>query len=398
MSMAKRTRTTLEQITGDGIFDMFEPMRKVGLMQEQADRILGYDTIRKFDSLVTGSEIVRSMGPMIDSKVLEMFETTTVRQLGLGVQEPLLKDTIKKLNVGAGLVDAFKKADLFGAVRLDDMLGQIKGLPDSMLIGSTVLPPDYLEKMGLTDKIQPALGQLFGSAHFEPGRMLERFEGLDTKALMLGRKGTLAAVRGPKIDWEFDRFFTVSDLVAPVEADDELVTAAFPPDLVEDEPLSTEFEVDAIVAEHQTGAQIFLALRSPTAAERMKSARQRLQEGDAEALAQCVTSCRRALHALADGVYPARRGKVKDRAGVERDVHAEAFKNRLLMFLTEAIEGSKMQRLAEAMLDKVASHLDALVVQLNKGAHADVVRAEATEAYVETWAVIARVARIYSDN
>lgn len=396
--MAKRTRSTLEQLTGAGIFDMFEPLRKVGLMQERADRILGHDTIRKMNSVVTGSDMVRDLPPIVDTKVLEMFQESTARQLGLGMQKPLLEDTIKKLGLGAGLTEAFNKADLYGAVRLDDMLGQIKGLPNSMVIGSTVLPPDYLEAVGLTAKIQPALDQLFGSAHFEPGRMLEQFQGLETKALMLGREGTLAAVRGPEINWDLGRFFTFSDLVAPVEADEELVTAAFPPDLIEEEPLSTEFEVDAIVAEHQTGAQIFLALRSPTAAERMQSARQRLQEGDAEALAQCVTSCRRALHALADAVYPARRGKVKDRTGIERQVHAEAYKNRLLMFLTEAIESAKLHALAEATIDKVVGHLDALIDQLNKGTHADVIRAEATEAYVETWAVIARVARVYSDD
>jgi len=396
--MANRTRTTLEQIAGAGIFDLFEPMRKFDLMQHQADRILGYDSIRKLDSIVNRADIASSLTSIVEPKVLEMFQDSTVRQLGLGIQRPLLEDTIKKLGVGTSLIDSFNKADLYGVVRLDDMLGQIKGLSESVLIGSTVLPPDYLQSMGLTAKIQPRLDQLFASAHFEPGRMLEQFEGLDTKALMLGRAGTLAAVRAPEIEWGPHRFFTASDLVAPVVADDELVTAAFPPDLVEEDPLSTEFEVDAIVAEDQIGAQIFLALRTPKAADRMNSARQRLREGDAEALAQCLTSCRRALHALADVVYPARRGKVTDRAGIEREVHAEAFKNRLLMFLAEALEGSTMQALAEAMLDKAVGHLDALVDQLNKGVHADVLRDEAAEAYVETWRVIARVGRIYSDD
>src|SRR5436190_19942649 len=117
---------------------------------------------------------------------------------------------------------------------------------------------------------------------------------------MLGRQATLAAVQVPKIDWGLEReAFSVSDLVAPVETEEhEWITSAFPPDLVEEEPLSSEFEVDAIVTEHQVGAQIFLAVRSPRAAERMASARDRLTEGDPEALAQCLTSCRRALHAL----------------------------------------------------------------------------------------------------
>jgi hypothetical protein len=396
--MAKQTRTTLEQMTAPGIFDMFEPLRRINRMQEQADRILGNDAIRKMNSAMTGPNLVRDLSPIVDTKVLDMFKDSTARQLGLGVQKPLLEDTMRKLGVGAGLTEAFKKADLYGALPLDDMLGQIKGLPGSIVIGSTVLPPDLPERLGLTAKSRPALDQLFDNAHFEPGRLLDQFKGYDTKALMLGREGTLAALRRPTIEWDPGGFFAFSDLVAPVDANGELTPAAFPPDLIEEDPLSAEFEVDAIVAEHQTGAQIFLVLRSPIAAERMQSARQRLQEGDTEALAQCVTSCRRALHALADTVYPAREGAVKDRKGIERKVDAEAFKNRLMIFLDDAIDSAKPRPLALATIDKVAGHLDALVDQLNKGVHVDVVRAEATEAYVETWAVIARVARIYSDE
>lgn len=216
---------------------------------------------------------------------------------------------------------------------------------------------------------------------------------------MLGREATLAAVRAAEIDWKFGDVLAASDLVAPVVvADGELAAAAFPPDLVEEDPLSSEFEVDAIVAEHQTSAQVFLALRSPKAAERMASARERLTEGDEEALSQSLTSCRRALHALADEAYPPRRGKVKDRTGTEREVHAEAFKNRLLMFLTDAISSSRMRELAETQAEKVVNHLDALVVQLDKGVHADVIRDEATVAYVETWSFIAHVARVVSDD
>ena len=41
MLMAKRTRITIEQMTGTGIFDMFEPMRKVGPMLEKVKKELG---------------------------------------------------------------------------------------------------------------------------------------------------------------------------------------------------------------------------------------------------------------------------------------------------------------------------------------------------------------------
>ncbi len=388
-------------MVGSAYFDSFEPLRKIALTKEQVDKALGYDTMRQIGELTRSpiAEMARSVDSIVGPKMLDLVENSTIKQLGLAARKPLTEATIEKLGAGAGLIDAVNKADLYGSVRLDNMLGQIDGLRESMLIGSAVLPPDYLESMGLVADLQPALDQLVGKLHFEPGRMLEQFTGLDTAALMLGREATLAAVRVPELDWDLEGLYTLPHLVSPVRGPDgELVAAAFPPDLVEDEPLSTEFEVDAIVAEHQTGAQVFLALRSPTAARRMEAARERLLEGDVEALAQSMTSCRRALHALADTVYPARSQMVKDRDGNERKVDEPSFKNRLLMFLADAIDGSTVLDLAEATLDKTVNHLDALIEQLSKGVHVDVVREEAKQAYVQTWAFIAHVAQVHSDN
>ena len=399
--MSSRSKTPLEQMGGSAYFDSFEPLRKIALTKEQLDKALGYDTMRQIGELTRSpiAEMARSVDSIVGPKMLSLVENSTIKQLGLAARKPLIEETIGKLGAGAGMIDAVNKADLYGGVRLDNMLGQIEGMRESMLIGSAVLPPDYLKSMGMVADLQPALDQLVGKLHFEPGRMLEQFKGLDTAALMLGREATLAAVRVPELDWDLDGLYTLPDLVSPVRGPDgELVAAAFPPDLIEEEPLSTEFEVDAIVAEHQTGAQVFLALRSPTAARRMEAARERLLEGDVEALAHSMTSCRRALHALADTVYPARSQMVKGRDGNERKVDDPSFKNRLLMFLADAIDGSTVLDLAEATLDKTVNHLDALIEQLSKGVHVDVVREEAKQAYVQTWAFIAHVAQVHSED
>jgi hypothetical protein len=411
--VTKINKTALDALTGGGVLDMFEPMRRVGLMQENVDRILGYDTIRNLDLSGSKSAVLRAAAGL-DSKsaalaaagalakpgVLDMIEGSVAHQLGAGLHPAAIDDVYKKLSVAAGLAGTVGAADRYGSLRLTETLDQITGMRESLLIGSSVLGPNYLESFVGASNVMPSLDKLLGNAYFEPGRMLEGFSAVDTSALMLGREATLAAIAGSALDWELSAPYALGDLVAPVahEGDAQLVAAAFPPDLVADDPLTSEFEVDAIVAENQTGAQIFLALRSTAAARRMESARDRLREGDTEALAQSLTSCRRALHALADFVYPARPGKVRDRRGKDRVVDNEAFKNRLLMFLTEAIDSSKARALAEATVDQAVAHVDAVLGELNKGTHADILRDEATEAYVQTWAVIARVARTYSDR
>ncbi len=387
-------------MVGSAYFDSFEPLRTIVAAEEQMNRALGYDTMRQIRKLTWSpiAEALRSVDSIVGPNMLDVLENSTIKQLAFAAQKPLIEETIEKLGASARLIDAINKADMYGGVRLN-MLGQIEGLRESMLIGSAVLPPDCLKSIGLVADLQLALDQRVGSLQFEPGRMLECFKGLDIAGLMLGREATLAAVRVPGLDWNLEGLYTLPDLVSPVRGPDgELVAAAFPPDLIEEERLSTEFEVDLIVAEVQIGAQGFLALRSPTAALRMEAARERLRQGDVEALAQSMTSCRRALHALADTVYPARSQTVKDRGGNERTVDDPSFKNRLLMFLAEAIDGSTVLQLAEATHDKTVNHLDALIEQLSKGVHVDVVREEALQAYSQTWAVIANVARVHSDD
>jgi hypothetical protein len=187
-----------------------------------------------------------------------------------------------------------------------------------------------------------------------------------------------------------DETFSLSDLVAP-GPDEQL--AAFPPDLVEESPLRDAVAIDAFVLAGQLSAEVFLSMRSRDASKRMASARERLAAGDSEALAHALTSCRRALHSLADEVYPARRAKVVDRSGAARVVNDQAFKNRLLMFLSEAVASDSTLALGASQLDHLVARLDALVRKLGKGVHADVLRAEAEHAYVETWSFIAHIAR-----
>jgi hypothetical protein len=229
------------------------------------------------------------------------------------------------------------------------------------------------------------------------GRDMSRWLG-GISAYSLQTNALAGYIRTAEIDWHASPAPGATDLVAPasesVLAEDEAALAIFPPDLIEADPLGSDLEVDVFVVRSQAEAQLFLKLRSPRAADRLAAANKRLAEGDAEALAQALTSCRRALSALADDLYPPRKHEVVDRSGKPRRVGQEEFVNRLLMFLSDEIEQTRLRRLAVASLDSTAKSLDALIGQLGKGVHADVAREEASAAYVATWSFIAHVARL----
>jgi len=308
---------------------------------------------------------------------------------------------ISKAIGGIDVTSHLRAADISFSLNTADLSEAIRGaLGVSRPIGASgLLGPSALESVR-GSIIPMSYDRFVDEARFDAGTLI----GLADVAPLTGFSIDSALLRQTPaaltIDWGSGSrdALTVEDLTAPVPDVSGPGLAAFPPDLVEDAPLGSGVRIDAVVANSQAGAELFLAARSPVAADRMVAARRRLLEGDSEALSQALTSCRRALHALADEVYPARRQKVVDRTGIPRTAHAEAFKNRLLLFVDDAIESAGTLVLATAELDHVVARLDALVSKLDKGVHADVVRDEAHHAYVETWTFIAHVARLASSH
>lgn len=378
----------------DAIDRVRAPYEKMLGFQAVADQAFGFESLRKTQvslDAITGHGAVASalakQGSVANALTSSLGDDYLSKTAGLAG----LDKSAETLRAITGMSEVLEKADLLGSVKLAGGITDMPELQRTALIGSSLVDVDLLG----AGKIGEQLNQIVGGLKFEVGEMFAGIQPLDASATLFGREATAKALLDLDVGWrtQFDSF-TVGDLVAPVTADGLEVISAFPPDLVEEQPLQTEFEVDAVVAETQENAQVFLALRSETAARRMASARQRLQEGDTEALAQCMTSCRRALHALADDTYPPKTGTVRGRDGQEREVGPEQFKNRLLALLEETIIGATPLRLAKRELALAVDLLDALIEELSKGVHADVVRQETVQAYLQTWAFIAHVARL----
>lgn len=122
-----------------------------------------------------------------------------------------------------------------------------------------------------------------------------------------------------------------------------------------------------------------LSLVSPEAVDRFNAAYRRLQDGDSESLSQAAASCRRVLHALADVVCPARSDRPRDSRGIERDLTADKYRNRLLWFVYETCPKTTLRPLVDTDIRLMSDRLEAVDSLSGKGVH-DVVSAQEAEA------------------
>lgn len=153
---------------------------------------------------------------------------------------------------------------------------------------------------------------------------------------------------------------------------------------------------DEIVADLQERASAWLETFCPKAISRMSAAHDALLRGDEESMSHAVSSCRRALTALADVVEPPAPGTRSDHTGQERRVGRDEYKNRLLLHLEKRVTSKSGRKMSSRELDLLVHWLDALVDRLGKGVHDDSHYEDAAHIYYTTWGVIAEVVR-FSD-
>jgi hypothetical protein len=154
---------------------------------------------------------------------------------------------------------------------------------------------------------------------------------------------------------------------------------------------------DEVVAEFQERTTEWLDIVCPKALTCMTAAHDALLRGDEESMAHAVTSCRRALTALADAVEPPAPGTRPDHTGRERKVGRDEYKNRLLIHLGKCATSKSGRKLSIRELELLVHRLDALVDRLGKGVHDDYHYEDAAHIYLTSWAVIGEVVR-FSDG
>jgi hypothetical protein len=148
-----------------------------------------------------------------------------------------------------------------------------------------------------------------------------------------------------------------------------------------------------IFEEARNKVDLFIGSYCPKAAEQLVAINERLIEGSEEALAEALTSCRRILCTVADAVFPPSEQPYKDSKGKERKVGKDYYKNRLIAYLEQMSKSSTSTEIASSQIEHTAARLDAVYEKVCKGVHADVDKDEATLAIINTYLIIAEIAK-----
>lgn len=124
----------------------------------------------------------------------------------------------------------------------------------------------------------------------------------------------------------------------------------------------------------------FLSMHAPDVGRRLAAAYQRAYSDDPEEWSQALTSCRRALKALADAVYPP-----TDAQPGGHPLTDENYKNRLIQFASERLDSERQGALITADIESVARRIDALNDLASKGVHSDVAERDLELTVVHTY-------------
>lgn len=124
----------------------------------------------------------------------------------------------------------------------------------------------------------------------------------------------------------------------------------------------------------------FLSRHAPAVGERLAAAYDRSYSDDPEEWSQALTSCRRALKALADAVYPPSPTPIDDHPLTD-----ENYRSRLIQFAKEHLQSDSKGKVIEAEVDYVVNRVESLDKLANKGVHGDVDEVDLELAIVHTY-------------
>lgn len=143
------------------------------------------------------------------------------------------------------------------------------------------------------------------------------------------------------------------------------------------------YEVDAFVRSH-----------SPKSAEKLLIIAERMAEGNPEARAEALASCRRLLMSIADSVFPPSDEDWIDGSGKKRKVGEENYKNRLMAFIESKLESSSTVSILSNELEHLNARLDAIYEKSCKGVHTEISQNEARLVIIQAYIFIGEISRL----
>lgn len=150
--------------------------------------------------------------------------------------------------------------------------------------------------------------------------------------------------------------------------------------------------VEDIFETTRTSIDSFISSHCPRGAEKLIAINERMVDGTQEGFVAALTSCRRLLLDVADGIFPAQSTPYVDSSGKSRAVGLNEYKNRILAFLDGSSTSRGSVEIIESGLSHLAARLDAIYEKTCKGVHADVTAQEARLAVINTYLFIGEIA------
>jgi hypothetical protein len=111
-----------------------------------------------------------------------------------------------------------------------------------------------------------------------------------------------------------------------------------------------------------------------------------LQEDDAEAISQALTTCRRIIEAFADAVYPPTADTIL-LGGNTVTLDASKYKNRLNAYIAARTDSS-------ARRDKLRQNINNLYDRVSAGVHSDVTSEEAFSLFLNVYLFLGEVLQL----
>jgi hypothetical protein len=158
-------------------------------------------------------------------------------------------------------------------------------------------------------------------------------------------------------------------------------------------PLADPITFDSLLRDVVADARRYLASHAPLALLRLNGARDAIERGDSESLAQGATSCRRAIDAITDAIYPSHEDMtVVSRRFGELKIGATFHRNRLVLFFEDVVSSRPVGKLTATQVDYLTALLAPFIKQASKGVHAEIDRVEAERIYMLTVMLIVEIA------
>jgi hypothetical protein len=243
--------------------------------------------------------------------------------------------------------------------------------------------------MNIAEPLAPPTGGSFGWSVPELERKEKWF---DQEGHQIEEKG-LASPRGPAA-WERLRYMAeatsveIKSILERIRQRVHRFLSITETEIHDGQTLSGAFERNRAFVEQRLHSEC------PVVLSELHAGLARRSESGQAANAQTALSCRRALKALADVLYPPKPGLTLCSDGQNRELTDDKYLNRLRQFISEKASGGSYAEALRTSLSSLGEMIEAWHVLHCRGVHSDISDGEADSCVIQTYLMIGDILRL----